>query len=115
MRWALFCPSHKRVVPAANGRLVVFRLLRTGPFSAGLRNMAEIKWFGHNCFRIRAKEATVIIDPVDRVTGYAMPKQTADIVAISHEDKGHSNLNAIKPDLQVVNGPGEYEMHDVFS
>jgi L-ascorbate metabolism protein UlaG (beta-lactamase superfamily) len=76
--------------------------------------MAEIKWFGHNCFRIRAKEATVIIDPVDRVTGYAMPKQTADIVAISHEDKGHSNLNAIKPDFQVVNGPGEYEMHDVF-
>ena len=34
--------------------------------------MAEIKWFGHNCFRIRAKEATVIIDPVDRVTGIRM-------------------------------------------
>ena len=76
--------------------------------------MAEIKWFGHNCFRIRAKEATVIIDPVDRVTGYAMPKQTADIVAISHEDKGHANLNAIKPEYQIVRGPGEYEMHDVF-
>ena len=76
--------------------------------------MAEIKWFGHNCFRIRAKEATVIIDPVDRVTGYLMPKQTADIVTISHDHKGHSNLNAIKPEYQVVNGPGEYEMHDVF-
>ena len=76
--------------------------------------MAEIKWFGHNCFRIRAKEATVIIDPVDRVTGYVMPKQTADIVAISHDHKGHSNLNAIKPEYQVVDGPGEYEMHDVF-
>ncbi len=76
--------------------------------------MAEIKWFGHNCFRIRAKEATVIIDPVDRVTGYVMPKQTADIVTISHDHKGHSNLNAIKPEYQVVNSPGEYEMHDVF-
>jgi L-ascorbate metabolism protein UlaG (beta-lactamase superfamily) len=76
--------------------------------------MAEIKWFGHNCFRIRAKEATVIIDPVDRVTGYVMPKQTADIVAISHDHNGHSNLNAIKPEYQIVDGPGEYEMHDVF-
>lgn len=76
--------------------------------------MAEIKWLGHNCFRIRAKEATVIIDPVDRVTGYAMPKQAADIVTLSHEHKGHANLNAIKAPYQVVNGPGEYEMHGVF-
>lgn len=76
--------------------------------------MAEFKWFGHNCFRIRAKEATVITDPVDRVTGYSLPKQPADIVTISHEHAGHANLNAIKPEYQVVRGPGEYEMHDVF-
>jgi L-ascorbate metabolism protein UlaG (beta-lactamase superfamily) len=76
--------------------------------------MAEIKWFGHNCFRIRAKEATVITDPVDRVTGYSMSKQTADIVTISHEHQGHINLNAVRPEFQTVRGPGEYEMHDVF-
>jgi len=76
--------------------------------------MAEIKWFGHNCFRIRAKEATVITDPVDKVTGYAMSKQTADIVLLSHQHKGHVNLNAVKPEYQVVDGPGEYEMHGVF-
>jgi L-ascorbate metabolism protein UlaG (beta-lactamase superfamily) len=76
--------------------------------------MAEIKWFGHNCFRIRAKEATVITDPVDRVTGYSMSKQTADIVSISHEHQGHINLNAVRPEFQIVRGPGEYEMHDVF-
>ncbi|MGH2531290.1 MAG: MBL fold metallo-hydrolase [Thermomicrobiales bacterium] len=76
--------------------------------------MAEFKWFGHNCFRIRAREATVITDPVDRVTGYALPKQTADIVTISHEHPGHTNLNAIKPEYQLVRGPGEYEMHGVF-
>lgn len=76
--------------------------------------MAEIKWFGHNCFRIRAKEATVITDPVDRVTGYSMSKQTADIVTLSHEHQGHINLNAVRPEFQIVRGPGEYEMHDVF-
>lgn len=76
--------------------------------------MAEFRWFGHNCFRIRAREATILTDPLDRSTGYVMPKQTADVVTISHEDPGHSNLNAVKPEYQVVRGPGEYEMHDIF-
>ena len=76
--------------------------------------MAEIRWFGHNCFRIRAKEATVLIDPVGKNTGYVMAKQTADVVLISHDHPGHANLNAVKPDFQTVRGPGEYEMHDVF-
>jgi len=76
--------------------------------------MAEIRWFGHNCFRIRAKEATVIIDPVGKSTGYQMARQTADVVVLSHEHAGHANLNAVKTGYQVVSGPGEYEMHDVF-
>lgn len=76
--------------------------------------MAEFRWFGHNCFRIKAREATIITDPVPRATGYAMPKQTADIVTLSHEPKTGANLAAIKPEYKVVNGPGEYEIHDVF-
>ncbi len=76
--------------------------------------MAEIRWFGHNCFRIRAREATVIIDPVGKKTGYQMSRQTADVVLISHEHEGHANLNAVKAGYQTVRGPGEYEMHDVF-
>ena len=76
--------------------------------------MAEFRWFGHNCFRIKAREATVLTDPLDRVTGYVMPKQTADVVTISHDHPGHANLNAVKPEFATVNGPGEYEIHDVF-
>jgi L-ascorbate metabolism protein UlaG (beta-lactamase superfamily) len=76
--------------------------------------MAEFRFFGHNCIRIKAREATILTDPVDRVTGYAMPKQIADIVTISHNHAGHANLSAVKPEYQIVNGPGEYEMHDVF-
>lgn len=76
--------------------------------------MAEFRFLGHNCFRIRAKEATILTDPVDRVTGYSMAKQTADIVTISHEHPGHVNLAGVKPEYHVVRGPGEYEMHDVF-
>ncbi|MBA3337320.1 MAG: MBL fold metallo-hydrolase [Chloroflexia bacterium] len=76
--------------------------------------MAEFRWFGHNCFRIRAREATILTDPLNRDTGYAMAKQTADIVTISHDHPGHSNLNAVKPEYHIVRGPGEYEMHGVF-
>lgn len=76
--------------------------------------MAEFKWFGHNCFRIRAREATVLTDPVGRSTGYVMPKQTADVVTISHDHPGHANLAAVKPTYTTINGPGEYEVHDVF-
>lgn len=82
--------------------------------------MAEFRWFGHNCFRIRAREATVLTDPVGRSTGYTLPKQTADVVTISHEHPGHANLDAVKPATAggppptVLRGPGEYEVHDVF-
>ena len=53
-------------------------------------------------------------DPVGKNTGYSMTRQTADIVTISHEHAGHINLNVVKPDYQVIQGPGEYEMHEVF-
>ncbi|HEY7034174.1 MAG TPA: MBL fold metallo-hydrolase [Thermomicrobiales bacterium] len=76
--------------------------------------MAEFRWFGHSCFRIKAREATVLTDPVGRVTGYAMAKQVADIVTVSHDHPGHANLDAVKPGYQLVSGPGEYELHEVF-
>ena len=76
--------------------------------------MAEFRWFGHNCFRIRSREATVLTDPVGKVTGYGLTKQTADIVTVSHDDPGHANLTAVKPDYFAISGPGEYEVHGVF-
>ncbi len=76
--------------------------------------MAEIRWHGHNCFRVRSREATIVTDPVGRNTGYAMAKQNADIVTISHPHPGHNNLNALRPDFRVVEGPGEYEISNVF-
>ena len=76
--------------------------------------MAEIRWYGHNCFRIRGKDAVVLTDPVGKETGFALAKTTADVVTISSQSPEHANLNAIKPEFDTVTGPGEYEMHDVF-
>ncbi|CAN5527476.1 MBL fold metallo-hydrolase [soil metagenome] len=76
--------------------------------------MAEFRWFGHNCFRIKAREATILTDPVGKNTGFSMSRQTADIVTISHDHPGHTNLNVVKPEFKEIRGPGEYEMNDVF-
>jgi L-ascorbate metabolism protein UlaG (beta-lactamase superfamily) len=76
--------------------------------------MAEIRWYGHNCFRIRAKEATVLTDPVGKRTGYVMPKQNVDIVTLSHDHPGHANLEGVKSEYQTITGPGEYELQDIF-
>lgn len=76
--------------------------------------MAEIRWLGHNCVRIRAKEATIIADPLTNKFGFPISKQTADIVTVSHDHAGHSNLDMVKPEYKTINGPGEYEIDDVF-
>ncbi len=76
--------------------------------------MAEIRWFGHNCFRVRAREAIVLMDPVGKKTGYSPGKQTADIVTVSHGDHETSNTQMVKPEYALIDGPGEYELHGVF-
>lgn len=76
--------------------------------------MAEIKWFGHGCFRVRGREATILMDPVGRVRGYSLPKQKADIVTISHQHPGHNALGQVQDGYFLIDGPGEYEVSDVF-
>jgi L-ascorbate metabolism protein UlaG (beta-lactamase superfamily) len=76
--------------------------------------MAEIKWLGHACFRIRAREATIVMDPVPRSLGYKVEKQRADIVTLSHDHPGHTATEIISGEYKIVHGPGEYEMNEVF-
>jgi L-ascorbate metabolism protein UlaG (beta-lactamase superfamily) len=76
--------------------------------------MAEIKWFGHACFRLRSRDATILTDPFARSMGYKVEKQRADIVTVSHDHPGHANLDMVSGEPKLVNGPGEYEMNEVF-
>ncbi|MBI5289082.1 MAG: MBL fold metallo-hydrolase [Chloroflexi bacterium] len=70
----------------------------------------EITWLGHGCFRIRAKEATVVTDPVDKTSGYSLGRPTADLVTVSCDDPAHNAVGAIAGDPRVINGPGEFEI-----
>ncbi|MDP3986010.1 MAG: MBL fold metallo-hydrolase [Candidatus Veblenbacteria bacterium] len=79
-----------------------------------------IQWFGQACFKVQTKsgpngEVTVIFDPFDvsRV-GLALPKLTADVVAVSHDHFDHNHLAAVSGDYFLVHGPGEYEAKQTF-
>lgn len=70
----------------------------------------EITWLGHSFFRLRAREATVAIDPIAR-KGAA--KLSADIVLLSHNHPGHNGVDALTGSPREVNRPGEYEIKGV--
>jgi L-ascorbate metabolism protein UlaG (beta-lactamase superfamily) len=74
----------------------------------------ELTWFGHSCFRLRGREATVITDPPAAALGYAPGRLQADIVTISHQHPGHNNAEFCAPPCRVISGPGEYEAAGVF-
>lgn len=76
--------------------------------------MAEIKWFGHACFRLKSRDATILTDPVPRSFGYKVEKQKVDIVTFSHAHPGHTAVEIVSNEPKIVDGPGEYEMNDVF-
>lgn len=74
----------------------------------------EITWLGHSCFRLKGKEATIVMDPCSPDTGYSLAKVKADIATISHGHPGHSFLSAIEGDYKKISSPGEYELKGVF-
>jgi L-ascorbate metabolism protein UlaG (beta-lactamase superfamily) len=70
----------------------------------------EITWLGHCCFRIKAKEATVVTDPCDKSTGYTIGRPTADLVTVSLDDKAHNYTEGVAGTPRVIAGPGEFEI-----
>jgi L-ascorbate metabolism protein UlaG (beta-lactamase superfamily) len=75
----------------------------------------EIVWYGLSCFRLTERGlASVVTDPYDPSVGLPPLKLKADIVTVSHEAPGHSNLKAVKGEKWSIDGPGEYEFGGVF-
>ena len=75
----------------------------------------EISYIGHSSFKIKGKDVTLIIDPYDpKLTGYKWPKQTADVVLLSHEHKDHAYLEGVSGYRLLVKTPGEYETAGTF-
>lgn len=72
----------------------------------------EIYWLGQACFKIKGKNAAVLLDPFDPdFTGLKLPKDlTSDVVLVSHDHKDHNNAGSFPV---VFKQPGEYEVGGV--
>ncbi len=75
----------------------------------------EITRLGHSSFKLRGKSVTVVTDPFKAESvGFKLPSVEAKIVTISHSHDDHSFAQGVKGEPTVINGPGEYEIAEVF-
>jgi|JI10StandDraft_1071094.scaffolds.fasta_scaffold90436_1 L-ascorbate metabolism protein UlaG (beta-lactamase superfamily) len=74
----------------------------------------DITWYGLSCFRIREAGITIVCDPYDKSVGLVFPKIKADILTVSHNQPGHNAAERVSGEPKVLNGPGEYEVKNVF-
>lgn len=75
----------------------------------------EIIKLGHSCFKIRGKLVTIVTDPYNpQFVGMKFPKVEARIVTISHQHDDHNYKEGILGNPVYIEGPGEYEIADVF-
>lgn len=74
----------------------------------------DIVWYGHACFRLSEGGVVIITDPPSDDLGYERPRIRADVVTISHEHAGHNNRVGFRGGPRFFDGPGEYEVKDVF-
>jgi L-ascorbate metabolism protein UlaG (beta-lactamase superfamily) len=78
----------------------------------------NIVWKGQSCFQITTQKTkspvNIVIDPFSPEIGLRPPSAPADIVLVTHDHYDHNNVKAIPGQPFVVNGPGEYEIKDVY-
>lgn len=75
----------------------------------------ELTWYGLSCFRLTdRKHASVVTDPYNGKLGLPGLKLKADVVTISHDARGHNYAAGVSGVQHNLDGPGEYEIGNVF-
>jgi L-ascorbate metabolism protein UlaG (beta-lactamase superfamily) len=87
----------------------------------------ELTWYGRTCIRLPGRDAVVVNDPYPSIVGPTGRGITGDVVTFSHPDDNHPPKKATRLSRDggtamptslesafVLDGPGEYEVHDVL-
>lgn len=87
----------------------------------------ELTWYGRTCVRLKGRDAVVVNDPYPSIVGPTGRGITGDVITFSHPDDAglgkkpvkvsRDGGTAIPTSLEpafVLDGPGEYEVHDVL-
>jgi len=78
-----------------------------------------IIWHGQSLFELASSrgknnQINIVIDPFSEEVGLRVPKLEADIVLSTHEHHDHNNAKAVGGNYFLIEGPGEYEIKEVF-
>ncbi len=80
----------------------------------------DIAWYGHAAFRLRGREAAVVMDPCAPQTGFRINRPGADVVTISRaSDPAHNWIDGVALESsgqsRPLDAPGEYEVKRVLA
>ena len=80
----------------------------------------DIAWYGHAAFRLRGREAAVVMDPCTPETGFRLNRPAADIVTVSRgQDAAHNWVDGVMLEAsglqRTLDAPGEYEIKRVLA
>ena len=78
-----------------------------------------IIWHGQSLFEIttsrgKNNQVNIVIDPFSQEVGLRLPKLEPNIVLSTHEHYDHNNVKAVGGNYFLIEGPGEYEIKEVF-
>jgi len=66
----------------------------------------KLHWYGHSCFEVNNREGKrLLFDPFNEKVGYHVPDFLADVVTTSHGHYDHANVDAVKGEYVLVQGP----------
>ena len=79
----------------------------------------QIVWHGQSLFQIitspeKNTQVKIVIDPFDKSIGLRVPKLEVDIVLVSRQHPVHNNITAVAGSPFLIEGPGEYEVKNIF-
>lgn len=79
----------------------------------------HIIWQGQSCFQIivsqsKGEQTRIVIDPFSEDIGLKPLKLEADVLLVSHNHADHNNIKAVSGSSFLIEGPGEYEIKDIF-
>ena len=74
----------------------------------------DIAWIGHAAFRLRGREAAVVLDPCPSSTGFRLGRPQADIVTVSNPAPEHGWFAGVACERAQLDAPGEYEIQNVL-
>ncbi len=74
----------------------------------------DIAWIGHSAFRLRGRDAAVVMDPCPSSTGFRLNRPRAEIVTVSNTALEFSWVQGVADVPRELNAPGEYEVKQVL-